>query len=276
MRALETNIRLFSALTPVANKTRRRWGDETEDRRTNCKLKSQRKKRPKSPKSQAEEASDDPSFLAVSRKDTLLDMWILKEILAKHKHETNDCPVLLRLSPRLPLVRVELFTIRWVNAVRPLLPVRSSCVSAEPLGAHWAQWHNYPSRLRTFLPTVLFFCCLFVSFMHETNVFRLDLWMLALHFHASVLVLEEITPEERLGAVILTRRCCLAGCARRYFSIYQTVSVFSVHRAALLKIWRESVSCPSHVSFGHSVDKHRGVTASRYNRLLCSCLPSCG
>lgn len=49
----------------------------------------------------------------------------LKGILAKHNNETNDCPVLLRLSSDLPLVWVQLFTIRWVNS-NPMLPVRKT------------------------------------------------------------------------------------------------------------------------------------------------------
>lgn len=74
----------------------------------------------------------------------------LKGILAKHNNETNDCPVLLRLSSDLPLVWVQLFTIRWVNS-NPMLPSAQNCVSAEMVSARWAQ-HNYP-------PSILFCYC---------------------------------------------------------------------------------------------------------------------
>lgn len=83
------------------------------DGRTNCKLVQKRRKSLNSVEREEASFTNTPSFFSRCSKARYAAGHVnLKEITARHNNDTNHCPVFLRLSPDLPVVPVELFTVR--------------------------------------------------------------------------------------------------------------------------------------------------------------------
>lgn len=154
------------------------------------------------------------------------------------------------------------------------------CVSpsVELLGAHWAQWHNPCWADFFFFPLLLLF------FMHVTREEKLDRYTSCCHSHVEVPALKKGGLWCWNTGAALSRWQVVAGhicCEKLNESVPVTSLALSsscTERHCWIFEGEESVYCPSHVSFRHSVDKHkRSDSQPRFTTgLLCSCLPSCG
>lgn len=170
----------------------------------------------------------------------------LREIISRHNNETYDCPVLLRLSPGLSVVRVELFTVRWVNVVSPL-PVRNTVpMELFPVRTKRTGTSSSPSY---FLMSPVVILCLyhlvrqFITSCCSLFSITSGYWMFlkkaskSHHWH---------TEKQGLVWAACSRTCLLWWVDE---SKWVTCSVFG-HRAALLNLeGEESISYPKHVSF---------------------------
>lgn len=68
----------------------------------------------------------------------------------RHNNDTNHCPVFLRLSSDLPVLPVELFTVRWVDRPPPAAPRCAADLSSARTATHPSIIHTFPHLLLSF------------------------------------------------------------------------------------------------------------------------------